>query len=61
MKHDIRQPKDINYWYWTKYIRENMSNKEDSVDFKKLKHRFNPPKRRKSLHNANSKININQA
>lgn len=22
-----------------------MSNKEDSVDFKKLKHRFNPPKR----------------
>lgn len=38
-----------------------MSNKEDSVDLKKLKHRFNPPKRRKSLHNANSKININQA
>lgn len=38
-----------------------MSNKEDNVDFKKLKHHFNPPKRRKSLHNANSKININQA
>lgn len=36
-----------------------MSNKEESVDLKKLKHRFNPPK--KSLHNANSKININQA
>lgn len=54
-----RPQKDINYWYWAKCIRENMSNKEESVDLKKLKHRFNPPK--KSLHNANSKININQA
>lgn len=36
-----------------------MLNKEDSVDFKKLKYRFNSFKRRKFLYNVNSKININ--
>lgn len=36
-----------------------MLNKEEIVDFKILKYRFNSFKRRKFLYNVNSKININ--